>query len=69
MATSPEPAIIKRYGDRRLDHPGMGSYATLQDLAAMVEDDEDFVACEARTGEDITRSIFKQIIFERAKHG
>jgi polyhydroxyalkanoate synthesis regulator protein len=62
MATSPEPAIIKRYGDR-------GSYVTLQDLAVMVEDDEAFVVYEARTGEDITRSILKQIIFQRAKHG
>ena len=34
----------------------------------MVEDDEDFVVYEAKTGEDITRSILKQII-QRASHG
>ena len=42
---------------------------TLDDLAAMVEDEEDFVVNDAKTGEDITRSVLKQIIVERARHG
>ena len=43
--------------------------ATLGDLAHLVEDDEDFVVTEAETGEDITRSVLKQIIVERRRHG
>ena len=35
----------------------------------MVEDDEDFVVIDAETGEDITRSVLKQIIVERRRHG
>jgi polyhydroxyalkanoate synthesis repressor PhaR len=69
MAKSLEPVTIKQYGHRRLYHPGIGSYVTLEDLACMVEDDEDFVVYEAKTGEDITRLILKQIILERAEHG
>ncbi len=69
MAKSVEPVTIKKYGNQRLYNPGMGSYVTLEDLAAMVEDDENFVVFEAKTGEDITHSILKQILFERAKHG
>jgi polyhydroxyalkanoate synthesis regulator protein len=45
--------------------PDMGVYVTLDDLAAMIEDDEDFAVCEARTGEDITPSILKLIIRKR----
>ena len=68
-AMSAEPVTIKQYGGRRLYHPVAGCYVALEDLALMVEDDEDFVVYEARTGEDITRSILHQIILERAKHG
>jgi polyhydroxyalkanoate synthesis repressor PhaR len=64
-----EPVTIKRYAGRRLYHPGLGVYLTVDDLAAMVEDDEDFVVREAETGEDITRSVLKQIIVERGNHG
>ena len=64
-----EPVTIKRYPNRRLYRPAAGRYVTLEDLAVMVEDDEDFVVYDAKTGADITRSILKQIIFERAQHG
>jgi hypothetical protein len=69
MITSPQPVIIKLYGNRRLYRPDAGGYVTLDDLAAMVEDDEDFTVCEARTGEDITPTILRQIIRKRALHG
>jgi polyhydroxyalkanoate synthesis repressor PhaR len=69
MAKSLEPVTIKQYHHRRLYHPGTGSYLTFEDLASMVEDDEEFVVYEAKTGEDITRSILRQIILKRAKHG
>ena len=69
MARMGEPITIKRYAGERLYHPDAGAYISLDDLAAMVQDDEDFVVFEAKTGEDITRSILKQIISERARHG
>ena len=69
MMQSGDPTTIKRYGGRRLYHPDLGGYVTIGDLATMVEHDEDFVVREAGTGEDITRSILKQIIVERGSHG
>jgi polyhydroxyalkanoate synthesis regulator protein len=69
MVKSEQPVTIKQYGGQRLYHPGKAAYVTLVDLADMLEDDEDFVVYEAATGEDITRSILKQIIVERAYHG
>jgi polyhydroxyalkanoate synthesis repressor PhaR len=69
MAPSPEPVTIKRYAHSRLYDPDAGRYVTLADLAVMVEEDADFVVYEAMTGEDVTRSVLKQIIIERAKHG
>jgi len=63
------PVLVKRYDGRRLYRPDAGSYLTLDDLAAMVEDDEPFTVREAATGDDITSSILKQIIRKRALHG
>jgi len=65
----PEPVTIKRYARERLYDPNARCDVTLADLAVMVEEDEDFVVREAKTGEDVTRSVLKQIIIERAKHG
>ncbi len=64
-----EPITIKKYASRRLYNPGAGCYVTLDELGAMVEDEEDFVVHDANTGEDITHSVLKQIILERARHG
>jgi polyhydroxyalkanoate synthesis regulator protein len=69
MASPPGPVLIKRYDGCRLYHPGAGVYLTLDDLAAMVEDDDDFTVREAATGEDITPTILKHIIRKRALHG
>jgi polyhydroxyalkanoate synthesis repressor PhaR len=69
MAPSELPITIKRYANQRLYHPPIGAYLTLGDLAATIEDDEDFVVREAETGEDITQSVLKQIIVERNNHG
>jgi polyhydroxyalkanoate synthesis repressor PhaR len=63
------PVLVKRYANRRLYRPDVGLYVTLDDIAAMVEDDEPFEVREAATGEDITPSILKQIIRKRALHG
>jgi polyhydroxyalkanoate synthesis repressor PhaR len=69
MTKSEAPVTIKRYAERRLYRPGTGTYVTLGDLAAMVEDEEDFVVYDAKTGSDITGSVLRQIIVERAHHG
>jgi polyhydroxyalkanoate synthesis repressor PhaR len=60
-----EPVTIKKYANRRLYNTGTSAYVTLEDLAAMVKTGEDFVVYDAKTGEDITRSVLTQIIFEQ----
>src|ERR1700757_5298158 len=65
MAKSEEPVTIKKYANRRLYNTGTSTYVTLEDLAAMVKAGEDFLAYDAKTGEDITRSVLAQIIFEQ----
>jgi polyhydroxyalkanoate synthesis repressor PhaR len=62
---SSEPITIKKYANRRLYNTGTSSYVTLEDLAKMVKAGEDFVVYDAKTGEDITRSVLAQIIFEQ----
>jgi polyhydroxyalkanoate synthesis regulator protein len=66
---APDPVLIKRYDGRRLYRPDAGTYLSLDDLAAMVEDEEAFAVHEAATGEDITAAILQQIIRKRALHG
>jgi polyhydroxyalkanoate synthesis repressor PhaR len=65
MAKSEEPITIKKYANRRLYNTGTSTYVTLEDLAVMVKAGEDFVVYDAKTGEDITRSVLAQIIFEQ----
>ncbi|GGG45514.1 polyhydroxyalkanoate synthesis repressor PhaR [Chelatococcus composti] len=64
MATKENPTVIKKYANRRLYHTGTSTYVTLEDLAQMVREGEDFVVFDAKTNEDITRSVLTQIIFE-----
>jgi polyhydroxyalkanoate synthesis repressor PhaR len=65
MAKSDEPITIKKYANRRLYNTGTSTYVTLEDLATMVKSGEDFVVFDAKTNEDITRSVLTQIIFEQ----
>jgi len=60
-----EPIKIKKYANRRLYNTGTSTYVTLEDLAVMVKKGEDFAVEDAKTGEDITRSVLAQIIFEQ----
>lgn len=60
-----EPIEIKKYANRRLYNTGTSAYVTLEDLAAMVKSGEDFIVHDAKSGEDITRSVLTQIIFEQ----
>src|SRR5579862_8974316 len=65
MTKSQEPVIIKKYANRRLYNTGTSTYVTLEDLAVMVKSGEDFIVYDAKSGEDITRSVLTQIIFEQ----
>ena len=63
------PITIKKYANRRLYNTAKSSYVTLEHLAQMVRDGLDFVVYDAKTGEDITRSVLTQIIFEEEAKG
>src|SRR5687767_12480961 len=65
MAKSEGPVTIKKYANRRLYNTGTSTYVTLEDLADMVKLGEDFVVFDAKSGEEITRSVLTQIIFEQ----
>ena len=60
---------IKKYANRRLYNTATSSYVTLEHLCQMVKDGEDFVVYDAKTGEDITRPVLAQIIFEEEGKG
>lgn len=64
MAAEKEPTVIKKYANRRLYHTGTSTYVTLEDLALLVRNGDEFVVYDAKSGEDITRSVLAQIIFE-----
>ena len=63
------PVVIKKYANRRLYNTQTSSYVTLDHLCEMVKDGVDFEVRDARTGEDITRSVLTQIIFEEEGKG
>ena len=67
MAKKTDTTIIKKYANRRLYNTGTSSYVTLEDLATMVKNDEQFTVQDAKSGEDITHSVLTQIIFEQKK--
>jgi polyhydroxyalkanoate synthesis repressor PhaR len=68
-AGSPGPIIIKKYANRRLYNTQSSSYVTLDHLAQMVREGSDFEVRDARTGDDITRSVLAQIIFDEENKG
>jgi polyhydroxyalkanoate synthesis repressor PhaR len=57
--------VIKKYANRRLYNTETSTYVTLEDLAAMVRSDRDFVVYDAKTGDDLTHSVLTQIIVEQ----
>jgi polyhydroxyalkanoate synthesis repressor PhaR len=59
-----ERVVIKKYANRRLYNTASSSYVTLEHLSEMVKQNVDFVVYDAKTNEDITRSVLTQIIFE-----
>ena len=70
MTQDSAPVVIKKYANRRLYDTGSSAYVTLEDLAGMVKQGRNFEVFDAKSGEDITRSVLAQIIFEQeAKDG
>lgn len=63
------PVTIKKYANRRLYNTATSSYVTLDHLCQMVKDGVEFVVYDAKTGEDITRSVLTQIIVEEEGKG
>lgn len=63
------PVVVKKYANRRLYNTEASSYVTLDDLAKMVREGRDFVVYDAKTGDDITRSVLTQIIVEEESKG
>jgi polyhydroxyalkanoate synthesis repressor PhaR len=64
-----EPVIIKKYANRRLYNTATSSYVTLENLSGMVREGSEFTVFDAKTGEDITRSVLTQIIVEEEQKG
>jgi polyhydroxyalkanoate synthesis repressor PhaR len=64
-----QPILIKKYANRRLYNTATSSYVTLEHLSEMVKDGTEFVVEDAKSGEDITRSVLTQIIFEEESKG
>jgi len=67
--TGTGPAIVKKYANRRLYNTETSSYITLDHLAAMTREGRDFKVVDARTDEDITRTVLTQIIMEEEGRG
>src|ERR1700752_1699779 len=64
-----ERVVIKKYANRRLYNTASSSYVTLEHLSEMVKKGVDFVVYDAKTNEDITRTVLTQIIFEEESQG
>src|SRR3569623_1745413 len=64
-----ERVVIKKYANRRLYNTATSSYVTLDHLSEMVKKGVDFVVYDAKTNEDITRTVLTQIIFEEESQG
>ena len=70
MTVEPKkPITVKKYANRRLYNTETSTYVTLEDLACMVKRGEDFEVFDAKTGEEITRSVLAQIIFDQEGKG
>ena len=64
-----EIVIIKKYANRRLYDTSTSTYVVLDDLSEMVKKGEEFKVEDAKTGEDLTRQVLVQIIFEQESKG
>ncbi len=69
MSKVRQGTVIRKYANRRLYDTGTSSYVTLQDLAAMVRANVDFVVIDAKSDDDITHEVLTQIILEEETRG
>jgi polyhydroxyalkanoate synthesis repressor PhaR len=67
--TVADRVVIKKYANRRLYNTKSSTYVTLEHLSEMVKEGVDFVVYDAKTNEDITRSVLTQIIFDEESRG
>ncbi|WP_310496752.1 polyhydroxyalkanoate synthesis repressor PhaR [Sandarakinorhabdus sp.] len=63
------PVVIKKYANRRLYNTETSSYITLEHLAQMTREGRDFQVFDARSGEEITRSVLTQIVMDEEAGG
>ena len=68
-AAKPAQRVIKKYPNRRLYDTDTSTYITLAEVKHLVMDSESFVVRDAKTNEDLTRSILLQIILEEEAGG
>jgi polyhydroxyalkanoate synthesis repressor PhaR len=68
-ASGQAPIVIKKYANRRLYDTGTSAYITLDDLCERVKAGNDFIVLDAKTGQDLTRQVLTQIIFEQESKG
>jgi polyhydroxyalkanoate synthesis repressor PhaR len=66
---SNQPVVIKKYANRRLYDTETSAYITLEDLCDRVKAGKDFTVLDAKTGQDLTRQVLTQIIFEQETKG
>jgi len=69
MAKSSAKVTIKKYANRRLYDTESSTYITLDRLAAMVREGREFEVVDAKTGEDLTRTVLTQIIVDEEARG
>lgn len=67
--TKPVQRVIKKYPNRRLYDTETSSYITLAEVKQLVMNKEAFVVRDAKTGDDLTRSILLQVILEEEAGG
>lgn len=65
----PGPVVIKKYANRRLYDTESSAYITLEDLCDRVKEGREFIVVDAKTGQDLTRQVLTQIIFEQETKG
>ena len=62
--STPSKRVIKKYPNRRLYDTDTSTYITIAEIKQLVMEHESFVVVDAKTGEDLTRSVLLQIILE-----
>lgn len=65
----PKPRVIKKYPNRRLYDTEISSYITLEDVRQLIVDGEEVEVRDAKSGEDLSRSVLLQIISEHEEKG